>query len=409
LTYKNAPSTAELYHNLHGISCGHATGRYEHSPPRERPDAVYIPRVPRYDAFYTRPIVVAGPPAPQPAPQPDVEAALRKLAKEKDEQMERMLATLEADTSAQAGELRELLDYRSNKIQLLEAEIERLKSNQTEVDVLNQQIRLLERRLEDSQKQTDLRQITVDELELKLRLAEEWATATRNSCVNENELEERVRLARAEEQAVADQRVNSMCSIKDKEIERCILTGEEKLIVCEEKARKAMESWRQAARSTGLEIKNPVDGDATQALNQYLNTVESETLEVCLQKRDAAVCEAYALENQPEPTVTELVEEAVENAVEEVEDEGVGLFDDDDGPPQKTRSEMYQNLIEAFDKLDEEGAEMAPRLDLRQSVDTFIPECVDVQELSDTVRNLDAMIVERDEYVELVDAWKDAQ
>ena len=118
LTYKNAPSTAELYHNLHGISCGHATGRYEHSPPRERPDAVYIPRVPRYDAFYTRPIVVAGPPAPQPAPQPDVEAALRKLAKEKDEQMERMLATLEADTSAQAGELRELLDYRSNKIQV---------------------------------------------------------------------------------------------------------------------------------------------------------------------------------------------------------------------------------------------------------------------------------------------------
>jgi len=81
------------------------------------------------------------------------------------------------------------------------------------------------------------------------------------------------------------------------------------------------------------------------------------------------------------------------------------------GPPpaaelaQRPKPDMREDLIKAFDDLDEEGAEMAPRLDLRKSVDSYIAICAPVQELSDTVRNLDAMIVEREEYVELVDAW----
>jgi len=71
----------------------------------------------------------------------------------------------------------------------------------------------------------------------------------------------------------------------------------------------------------------------------------------------------------------------------------------------EVRKALLQDLMQAFDNLDEDGAELAPRLDLRKQVDGFVPGCADVQELSDSVRGLDAMIVEREEYEELVNRW----
>jgi len=88
---------------------------------------------------------------------------------------------------------------------------------------------------------------------------------------------------------------------------------------------------------------------------------------------------------EPEPAAETVVEEAVES----VTFEQIGK----------------ENLMKAFDDVDEDEAGIAPRLDLRKQVDTFVPRCADVQNLSDDVRALDAMIIEREEYEEVVDAW----
>jgi len=75
----------------------------------------------------------------------------------------------------------------------------------------------------------------------------------------------------------------------------------------------------------------------------------------------------------------------------------------------KPRAEVYADLMNAFDLVDEDEAELAPRLDLRKQIDTFIPAMPAVQKLSDTVRNMDAMIVEREEYEEVVKAWLESE
>jgi len=77
--------------------------------------------------------------------------------------------------------------------------------------------------------------------------------------------------------------------------------------------------------------------------------------------------------------------------------------------PMKPRAEVYADLMNAFDLVDEDEAELAPRLDLRKQIDTFIPAMPAVQKLSDTVRNMDAMIVEREDYEEVVKAWLESE
>jgi len=68
-------------------------------------------------------------------------------------------------------------------------------------------------------------------------------------------------------------------------------------------------------------------------------------------------------------------------------------------------TDLEADLMEAFNQIDTEGADMVPRLDLREQIDTFIPTCSAVQQLSDTIRGLDAMIVEREEYEDIVSGW----
>lgn len=59
--------------------------------------------------------------------------------------------------------------------------------------------------------------------------------------------------------------------------------------------------------------------------------------------------------------------------------------------------------------MDEDGTEFAPRLDLRKQVDKYVDKCKDAQQLSDYIRGLDVMIVERDDYVEFVHDWVEGQ
>jgi len=72
---------------------------------------------------------------------------------------------------------------------------------------------------------------------------------------------------------------------------------------------------------------------------------------------------------------------------------------------QKSPAQIAPDLKDAFDMVDEDGAGLAPRLDLRKKVDEFVPQCAEVQKLSDTIRALDAMIVEKEEFEEFVDQW----
>ena len=46
-----------------------------------------------------------------------------------------------------------------------------------------------------------------------------------------------------------------------------------------------------------------------------------------------------------------------------------------------------------------------PRLDLRQALDKHIANNPAVQTLSDTIRNLDLMVVEDDQWAEIFEAW----
>ena len=58
-----------------------------------------------------------------------------------------------------------------------------------------------------------------------------------------------------------------------------------------------------------------------------------------------------------------------------------------------------------FDSVDDDETEMVPRLDLRSRIDTFVAENTVIQGLSDTIRAMDAMIVERDEFLEICEEW----
>merc|ERR1712166_1234711 len=62
-------------------------------------------------------------------------------------------------------------------------------------------------------------------------------------------------------------------------------------------------------------------------------------------------------------------------------------------------------LAKVFDELDEDETEMCPRLDLRKRIETYVHMDSRIQLLVDMIRNLDAMIVDRDEYLVLVGEW----
>ena len=65
-------------------------------------------------------------------------------------------------------------------------------------------------------------------------------------------------------------------------------------------------------------------------------------------------------------------------------------------------------MLGVFDKVDEDETGFAPRLDLRREVDKFIEAAPRVQELSDMIRAMDVMILEREDFQDLVMEWLNA-
>ena len=55
--------------------------------------------------------------------------------------------------------------------------------------------------------------------------------------------------------------------------------------------------------------------------------------------------------------------------------------------------------------MDEEATGFCPRLDLRKKIESYVAQDPHAQKLVDRIRGIDAMIVEEDEFFELVDEW----
>ena len=64
-------------------------------------------------------------------------------------------------------------------------------------------------------------------------------------------------------------------------------------------------------------------------------------------------------------------------------------------------------MMDAFVVVDPDDTEFAPRLDLRQQIETHVADCAQVQQLADHVRHLDCMVVEKDDFEEIVQEWVD--
>merc|ERR1711865_63955 len=69
------------------------------------------------------------------------------------------------------------------------------------------------------------------------------------------------------------------------------------------------------------------------------------------------------------------------------------------------RESKQHALIDVFDELDEDGTEFAPRLDLRKAVEKHVPQCAEAQKLADYIRQLDVMIIEKEDYEGFVEQW----
>eukprot|EP00658_Telonema_sp_P-2_P061109 TRINITY_DN4986_c0_g1_i8.p1 TRINITY_DN4986_c0_g1~~TRINITY_DN4986_c0_g1_i8.p1 ORF type:complete len:411 (+),score=102.99 TRINITY_DN4986_c0_g1_i8:182-1414(+) len=82
---------------------------------------------------------------------------------------------------------------------------------------------------------------------------------------------------------------------------------------------------------------------------------------------------------------------------------------DNAGTNAQKRKDLKERLQDAFDAVDEDGTEFAPRLDLRKKVDSYVKEVPEAQSLSDHIRGQDVMIVEKDDYISWVDDWVDGK
>jgi len=66
-------------------------------------------------------------------------------------------------------------------------------------------------------------------------------------------------------------------------------------------------------------------------------------------------------------------------------------------------------MMDAFVAVDPDDTEFAPRLDLRQQIETHVADCAQVQQLANHVRHLDCMVVEKDDFEDIVQEWVDGK
>lgn len=73
---------------------------------------------------------------------------------------------------------------------------------------------------------------------------------------------------------------------------------------------------------------------------------------------------------------------------------------------EKLQSSLLRDkVIAAFEAVDEDETDMVPRLDLRKKLDHVAKSEPRVKSLAELMKSLDQMVVERDEYEDLVDNW----
>ena len=73
------------------------------------------------------------------------------------------------------------------------------------------------------------------------------------------------------------------------------------------------------------------------------------------------------------------------------------------------RESQEHALLKAFEELDVDDTEFAPRLDLRKQVQKFVPKCAEVQQLVEYIMNLDVMIIEKEDYESYVHDWVEGE
>ena len=62
-------------------------------------------------------------------------------------------------------------------------------------------------------------------------------------------------------------------------------------------------------------------------------------------------------------------------------------------------------LLQIFDEVDEDGTEFVARLDLRLRIDSCIERDPRAQSLSEIIKAMDCMILERDDFIDMVNNW----
>jgi len=126
------------------------------------------------------------------------------------------------------------------------------------------------------------------------------------------------------------------------------------------------------------------------------------------------ICDQLQTTTEDQSSVQELVQDLQKCGVMVLDDElyqfAVDAWLTAHEPEPELELEQYlevslDDLLKVFDEVDEDETGFAPRLDLRTRVDDYIPRNARVQELSDTIRALDVMILERDDYIEIVEEW----
>lgn len=74
-----------------------------------------------------------------------------------------------------------------------------------------------------------------------------------------------------------------------------------------------------------------------------------------------------------------------------------------------SREAWKEEMLQAYKRVDPDDTEVTPRFDLQRMIDTFVGIIPAAQELADAVKAMDAVIVEYEEYEQLVDEWVAAE
>lgn len=74
-------------------------------------------------------------------------------------------------------------------------------------------------------------------------------------------------------------------------------------------------------------------------------------------------------------------------------------------PESNENVESLDFMLKAFDQVDTEQTGFAPRLDVRREIDKYISKHPSVRSLSNKIKKMNELVIDKDDYAELVEAW----